>query len=71
MARKHLKSSGGVSRATKLKSAAIITIHGVGDMTPKGRREIAKWLRHHADMMVAEGKNYTKGRFTGRYQYAA
>ena len=51
-------------------SAAIITIKRPRAMTPKGRRDIAKWLRHHADMLVAEGKNYTEGRFTGRYYYS-
>ena len=50
-------------------SAAIITIKQPGKMTPKGRRDIAAWLRRHAEMLVKEGKNYTEGRFTGRYLY--
>lgn len=55
---------------TKTQSAAIITIKRPGDMTAKGRRDIAAWLRKHADMLVKEGKNYTTGRFTGRYFYS-
>ncbi len=55
---------------TKEKSAAIITIKAPGKMTAKGRRDIAKWLRRHADMLLKDGKNYTEGRFTGRYLYA-
>jgi hypothetical protein len=56
-------------RKTKEKSAAVISIFAASEMTPKGRREIAAWLRRHADMLVKEGKKYTSGRFTGRYLY--
>lgn len=51
------------------KSAAIITIKAPGRMTAKGRRAIAKWMRHHASMLLTHGSNYTKGTFRGRYLY--
>lgn len=54
---------------TSPKSAAVISIFSAPKMTAKGRRQIAAWLRRHADMLVKEGKNYTEGRFTGRYLY--
>jgi len=56
-------------RKTKTKSAAVVSIFAAPAMTPKGRRQIAAWLRRHADLLVKEGKNYTSGRFTGRYLY--
>lgn len=52
------------------KSAAVVTIHSAPEMTARGRRQVAAWLRRHADMLVKDGKNYTRGRFTGRYLYA-
>lgn len=52
-----------------LKSAAIVTIHGAGKMTKKGRKSIAAWLRKHAEMLEKEGEHYSEGRFTGRYLY--
>lgn len=52
-----------------MKTAAIITIHKPGKMSREGRRSIARWLKRHAEMLVKEGKNYTEGRFTGRYLY--
>lgn len=47
--------------------AARITIEGPGRMTASGRRSIAAWLRQHAAHLLKHGKNYTEGRFTGRY----
>jgi hypothetical protein len=47
----------------------VLTIFGAPAMTLKGRKQIAAWLRRHADMLVKEGANYTLGRFTGRYLY--
>lgn len=55
--------------ASKEKSAAILTIKHPGKMSAKGRREIAAWLRRHASMLVKHGKEYTDGRFIGRYLY--
>lgn len=51
------------------KSAAIITIKSPGKMTRRGRRDIAHWLRKHADWLMKHGDEYTVGRFTGRYFY--
>lgn len=46
--------------------AATLTIHAAGEMTSNGRKEIARWLRCHADKLERDGANYAK-RFTGRY----
>lgn len=53
----------------KMKSAVVVTIHGPGRMTKRGRRDIADWLRRHAAMLLKDGDNYTGGRFTGRFMY--
>lgn len=53
---------------TKNKAAAIVTIHRAGEMTAKGRRDIAKWLRRHAELLLEHGAQYS-ARFTGRYLY--
>lgn len=45
---------------------ASLVIRGAGDMTPKGRRLIADWLRMHADDLIRDGANYSR-RFRGRY----
>jgi hypothetical protein len=52
----------------KAKSAAIVTIRRAGEMTPKGRREVAQWLRRTARLLTLEGKNLSS-RFTARYLY--
>ena len=51
------------------KSAAVVTIHGAGRMTARGRRDIAGWLRRHAAWLMKHGGEYTRGRFVGRYLY--
>lgn len=51
------------------KSAAVLTVYAAPDMTAKGRRQIAAWLKRQADMLVKEGKNYAPKRFTARYLY--
>lgn len=56
-----------MSKSEKVQSAAVLTIRHAPGMTPKGRRDIARWLHKQADMLLAEGKNYTKGRYTARY----
>lgn len=53
----------------KLKTAAVVTIKAPGDMTPAGRREIARWLRKQAANLTRDGRNYTTGRFRVRWQY--
>lgn len=50
------------------KSAAVLTIFRADEMTDEGRRDIARWLRRHANLLVKEGDNYST-RFTGRYLY--
>ena len=50
-------------------TAAVITIKAPGTMTPKGRKDIAAWLRHHAEMLLEHGEEYTHGIFRGRYAY--
>lgn len=48
------------------RAAAIVTIRAAGEMSPRDRRQVASWLRHHAQMLELNGGNYAK-RFTGRY----
>lgn len=50
------------------KSAAVITIFDADKMTARGRKAIAKWLQHHAQMLLEHGKEYAP-RFRGRYLY--
>jgi triphosphoribosyl-dephospho-CoA synthetase len=50
------------------KSAAVLTIFDAGKMTKKGRRDIAKWLRQHAEDLLSDGDNYSS-LFRGRFQY--
>ena len=50
------------------KSAAVLTIHHAGDMTSKGRKDIARWLRRQASMLLREAEKYAP-RFTARYLY--
>jgi hypothetical protein len=52
----------------KEKCAASITIHDAADMTPKGKKEIAEWLRKQAKMLLKEGDNYPT-RFRASYLY--
>lgn len=52
------------------KVAASVHIYNAPEMTKKGRREIAAWLRKHADWLLKEGDNYAKS-FRGRYFYEA
>lgn len=50
-------------------SAAVLTIFSPGKMTPRGRKDIAAWLRRHASHLLKHGNDYTEGRFTGRFIY--
>ena len=52
----------------KEKSAAIVTVHHAHNMTKKGRKDIAKWLRRQADFLEQDGDKYA-ARFTARYLY--
>jgi len=49
-------------------SAAILTIKCAADMTPRGRKAIAAWLRQQADHLQQDGAVYGP-RFTARYLY--
>ena len=60
-----------MSTKPKFESAAIVTLRRVPAMSAKGRRQIAAWLRRQAEMLVAEGKDYTESTFTARYLYKA
>ncbi len=53
----------------KGKTAAVLTIRGPGKMTPRGRKDIATWLRRQAAHLLKHGAEYTDGRFTGRFSY--
>jgi hypothetical protein len=57
-------------RPTPEKVAASVHIYDAPAMTKAGRKEIAGWLRKHADWLLKEGDNYAK-RFRGRYMYPA
>lgn len=54
--------------AKKERSAAIVTIKDADRMTPKGRREIAAWLRRQAGFLTKHGDNFA-GLFRARYIY--
>lgn len=54
--------------ATKHETAATLTIHKAGDMTKRGRRRIAQWLRAQADLIEEQGSEYAP-RFRARYMY--
>lgn len=51
------------------KSAVVLSVFHAPSMTHTGRKAIAEWLRRQARMLVKDGKNYTKTRFTARYLY--
>jgi len=50
------------------KSAAILTIKDVPNMSEKGKKDITDWLRWQVEMLIKEGNNYAKN-FTARYLY--
>jgi hypothetical protein len=52
----------------KMVSAAIVTIKDAPEMSKRGRKLVAKWLRQQADFLEKEGDNLSK-RFTARYLY--
>jgi hypothetical protein len=54
----------------KYNSAAVLTVKQANDMTPKGRKAIAKWLRKQADYLENFGDEYS-ARFIARYLYAS
>ena len=52
----------------KEKSAAILTIHRAPEMSKRGRKAIADWLRRQADFLEHNADELSK-RFTARYLY--
>jgi hypothetical protein len=56
------------ARKSAEKSAAVITIKEVPEMSKRGRREVAAWMRKQADFLESDGKSFSK-RFTARYLY--
>ncbi len=57
----------------KEKSAAILTVYGISDMTSKGRRDVVKWLNNQIKNIqkyhhVKGEKGFAK-RYTARYLY--
>lgn len=53
---------------TKEKSAAIVTIKDAQDMTPEGRKDIARWLRRQAAFLEKHAEELSN-RYTARYLY--
>jgi len=52
----------------KEKSAAILTIKKASDMSLRGKKDIAEWLRNQAKNLLKHGKLYSD-KFTARYLY--
>lgn len=53
---------------SKERSAAVLTIKDADQMTKRGRRDIADWLRKQADFLIEHGDQFS-GRFRARYLY--
>ena len=53
----------------KEKSAAILSVFKAPEMTKKGRKDIAAWLRRQATNLLRYGDKYSETRFTARYLY--
>lgn len=71
----HYQSGAIASRIPELKPrppmkvAASVLITRAGDMTNKGRSQIAEWLRSQAKNLVSHGARYSDN-FRGRYYYS-
>ncbi len=52
----------------KDKVAAALSVRDADKMEPKGRKQIAQWLRKQADALEAQGGDYAP-RFRARYLY--
>ena len=52
----------------KEKSAAIVTIFKASDMTKRGRKQIADWLRKQAKTLE-QNADQLANRYTARYLY--
>lgn len=51
-----------------MKSAAIITIKDAANMSPKGRKAIAAWMRRQAEFLEKHAKELSPT-FRARYLY--
>lgn len=49
-------------------AAAVLTIRQASNMNPKGRIEVANWLRSQADKLQWDGPLYART-YTARYLY--
>ena len=52
----------------KVKTAAVLTIYGAADMTPAGRKRIAKWIDRQKQFFLKYPK-VLANRHTARYLY--
>ena len=50
------------------RTAAIVTVFRAEEMTPRGRRDIARWLQKQAALLLAHSDQLA-GRYTARYLY--
>ena len=50
------------------KTAAVLTIKDAGEMTTRGRKAVAEWLRKQASWLEKDGHVYAP-RFRARYLY--
>lgn len=56
----------------KTETAAIVTFVEPGNLSAKGRREIAKWLDRQKQFLLEYPGHLTSGsRYTARYEYPA
>jgi len=53
---------------SKQKSAATLTIHDAALMTPRGRKDVVKWLRRQAGFLSKYHAELSS-RYTARYLY--
>lgn len=57
-----------MKKQAKRKSAAICTVFDAASMTPRGRKDIARWLRRQASFVEKHADQLAK-RYTARYLY--
>lgn len=48
------------------KAVAILTLRGAQRWTKRGRKSLAEWLQHQAEVLLADGPQYSE-LFTARY----
>jgi hypothetical protein len=66
---KPLSSRQVPERPNGEKVAAKVTIHRGADMTKRGKRQIANWLRRQADFLESHGDQMAN-RFTASWRYS-